>query len=511
MASGDLITRIASEDTSQSILDIVSRMENALVDPSRIDWKSFFEARATGEVFSTKFYTYETSTNPTGEKMNASVGLRAVPSTETIKGADDFANHNAFSYVDCNFICNDAGKRIPTKIQGQNGFSRVGKVDVGILTPQTYWAIEEHYNDGYYIVHFSDKRNAELNMVSTPWCTDPSGNEMGYGIVTKYYAGMIDGILYSSSGIAPKGFVSYESGHKLLRNKGTGYYGSGSERAAYLLCMLWIKYATKNSQTVFRGHVDTANYQYKVAEATTNCDYLILTTANANNLAVGGCVSIGDPGSNTNYDRQLSYMFNILDRVRVKKIEPIAGTSNSKVYVTGGTFTTTSTTMISTEPCYSGETDNILGTDGYVANDGKHSFRLNGVEEGIGSYYISMNELWNKESATVVSYYVRGNAAWSASSVSGYKKVVTFDMGNTNEQWFSDLTMDVNTGVFYPRVYGGGDSVGVGDMQYKGGTGAGLREALQRGSICDGSHAGLAFSSLWGGVSNADWVFSLAV
>ena len=285
MASGDLITRIASEDTSQSILDVVSRMENALVDPSKIDWKSYFAARATGEVFSTKFYTYETSTNPAGVKMNASAGLRAVPSTETVKGADDFANHNAFSYVDCNFICNDAGKRIPTKIQGQNGFSRVGKVDVGILTPQTYWAIEEHYDDGYYIVHFSDKKHEELNMVSTPWCTDPSGNEMGYGIVTKYYAGMIDGILYSSSGIAPKGFVSYESGHTLLQNKGTGYYGSSSERTAYLSCMLWIKHATKGSQTKFRGCVDY-NFQYKVAEATTNCDYLILTTANANNLAV---------------------------------------------------------------------------------------------------------------------------------------------------------------------------------------------------------------------------------
>ena len=204
-------------------------------------------------------------------------------------------------------------------------------------------------------------------------------------------------------------------------------------------------------------------------------------------------------------------MFNILDRVRVKRIEPISGTSNSKVYVTGGTFSATATTMISTEPCYSGETDNILGADGYVANDGKHSFRLNGVEEGIGSYYISMNELWNKESATVVSYYVRGNATWSASSVSGYKKVATFDMGNINDQWFGDLKMDVKTGVFHPRVYGSGDSVGVGDMHWKGGDGAGLREALQRGYLRDGSYAGLASSLLWDGVSNALWRFALAV
>ena len=509
MASGDLITRIASQDTLEEVKEIVTQI-GTYFDASKMDWKSYFNARATGEVYSTKFYTYETDTSPAGVKMNASTGLQCTPSTETTKGTDDFALRNAFSYIDCNFICDDNGVKKPSKIVGQVGFSYTGKFDVGILTPQTYWAIEEHYDDGYYIVHFSDKKHEELNMVSTPWCTDPSGNEMGYGIVTKYYAGMIDGILYSSSGIAPKGFVSYESGHTLLQNKGTGYYGSGSERSAYLFCMLWIKYATKNQQTVFRGCVDY-NFQHKVAEATTNCDYLILTTANANNLVVGGCVSIGDLGSNTNYDRQQSYMFNILDRVRVKRIEPISGTSNSKVYVTGGTFTTTATTMISTEPCYSGETDNILGADGYVANDGKHSFRLNGVEEGIGAWYISMNELWNKESATVVSYYVRGNAAWSASSVSGYKKVATFDMGNTNDQWFGDLTMDVKTGVFHPRVYGSGDSVGVGDMQYKGGGGTGLREPLERGYLWDGSLAGLADSSLWSVVSHAGWDCALAV
>ena len=122
-----------------------------------------------------------------------------------------------------------------------------------------------------------------------------------------------------------------------------------------------------------------------------------------------------------------------------------------------------------------------------------------------------MNELWNKESATVVSYYVRGNATWSASSVSGYTKVGTFDMGNTKDQWFGDLKMDVKTGVFHPRVYGSGDSVGVGDMQLKGGTGTGLREALQRGNLGGGSDDGLAYSNLGGGVSDAYWNYAVAV
>ena len=71
--------------------------------------------------------------------------------------------------------------------------------------------------------------------------------------------------------------------------------------------------------------------------------------------------------------------------------------------------------------------------------------------------------------------------------------------------------MDVKTGVFHPRVYGGGDSVGVGDMHWKGGTGTGLREALERGDLGYGSAAGLAASNLGSGVSNAVWGCAAAV
>ncbi len=111
---------------------------------------------ATGELFSTKFYNYESSTNPAGEKLNASKGLVAVPSTDKVKNQDDFAGRNAFNYIDCNFTMNDSGDKIPVAIKGGNGFSNTGKVDVGIMTPPTYWGKEEF--DGYYIIHFSDTR-----------------------------------------------------------------------------------------------------------------------------------------------------------------------------------------------------------------------------------------------------------------------------------------------------------------------------------------------------------------
>ena len=44
MASGDLITRIASQDTLLDVKELARQIASAVVDASKMDWKSFFEA-----------------------------------------------------------------------------------------------------------------------------------------------------------------------------------------------------------------------------------------------------------------------------------------------------------------------------------------------------------------------------------------------------------------------------------------------------------------------------------
>ena len=497
---------IAMEKTSQEILEMCKIIRTMVTDVEKFDWKNFWANMATGELFSTKFYNYESSTNPAGEKLNASKGLVAVPSTDKVKNQDDFAGRNAFNYIDCNFTMNDSGDKIPVAIKGGNGFSNIGKVDVGIMTPPTYWGKEEF--DGYYIIHFSDTPHPEVGCtIPTPW-TDES---LGYGIVTKYYAGLIDGIAYSSSGNAIYNFVSVQSAIGELEKKGAGYVGSGSERTAYLLCMLWIKYATKNSQKYFRGCVDTGGHQYKVAETGENVNYVVIATAQANNFYVGETISIGTPGTDNNIDRGQTNMNAIAKNVRITAIEAIADTANSKVYVEKTGMTITADTYISSMPLHSGTTDKVLGSDGYVSNDGKHAFKLGGIEEGVGAYFISMNELWNKTTASMVDYYVRPKGvAWSATA-SGWKKVATVDLIDSNDCWIGDIDIDLETGVDYLKTVGTGDSVGVGDMIYKGGTGTGCREALKRGFLGYGGVAGFCCSALWGVVSWAGWDYAFCV
>ena len=373
------------------------------------------------------------------------------------------------------------------------------------MVPLTYWGIQKF--DTYYIVHFATKPHPELECTTvTPWCS----KELGYDILTKYYAGQIDGILYSSSGNAIYNFVSAQSGNTELQKKGTGYHGSGPERTAYLLCMLWMKYATKNSQKVFQG-CTSYNVQTKVAQTGEKANYVVIPTAQANSFYVGTTVSIGDATGHTdNLDRGQAYMRNIADKVKITAIEAISGTDNSRVYVGKQNMTITEDTYISSMPLHAGQTDKVLGVDGYIKNDGKHAFKLGGIEDMVGAYYISMNELWNKTTATTVDYYVRGTAAWS-STAANWTKIATVDLETTDDFWIGDIDIDLSTGVTWFKSKGSGDSVGVGDRQYNGGDGTGWREALRRGSLGRWSNAGFSFAFLGYGVTVAYWGCALCV
>jgi hypothetical protein len=287
--------------------------------------------------------------------------------------------------------------------------------------------------------------------------------------------------------------MSYQYGHTEMQKKGTGYYGSGSERTAYLLCMLWIKYATKNSQNVFLG-CNNYNYEYKTVEETTDVNYVILKTTGAKNFVVGTCIGIVGRGEK---------------RVRVTKIEEINGTENSRVYVDADAFSTAVDVTIATCPSMTGETDNILGVDGFVKNDNKHAYRLGGIEDGIGSWYVSLNEIWSKDTETDVSLYVRGNAVWST-SVGNYTKIASHTFTESGSVWCGDLEIDESTGVAYMRVKGSGSSTGCGDYYYKD-TGTGLREALWRGTLWYGLADGLAVSYWNDGLSHRNWCLAVAV
>ncbi|MDO4275869.1 MAG: hypothetical protein Q4D16_19555 [Eubacteriales bacterium] len=505
------VLQIADKPTLDKILDYTRRIDAGIFNAQSLDWGAYFSSRATGEVFSTKFYKQSVSDTVIGERLNDSVGKTCEPSTDTVKGRDDFAPYNAFWFTDCNFIVNDAGVKIPTYIDGQGGFSRTGKVDVGVLTPPLYYGIQQ-VSDGE-IWHLSDSPHPELGLVLMPHCKDAKGNPLPYGIITKYYAGTIDGVFYSSSGLPVSNFTSYQSLRTAMQKKGAGYTGSGSERSIFLITMLRIKYATSSSQKIFAGYTNYS-YQYKVSQASTG-NYVVLTKAQAANFLIGSVVSIGDPVANTNIDRGNAYMRNLADKVMITKVEAVDATY-SRVYVDAPSMIVTATSYISTMPLYSGQTDSVLGNDGSMTSntDNRHSYKLQGVEDSIGAYMVSSNEVMYKETAEKTIFYAKAGADYTtdlATFQNTWKKIGEFTSTGSADIWIGEINVDLETGAHMIRTIGNGSASGTGDRYYFGGDSIGLREHLSRGSLGSGANAGLSFLNGGNGLSIAWWNCAVCV
>ena len=507
---------VGNLENQEKILDYLTRIYGAVFDTDTVDWGAIFASRATGRLFSTKFYNYSVTQTGIGEFMNDSVGKTCEPSTLEFQGQDDFAWENAFWNVDCNFTIDTNGVKRVTYIRGQSGFKDTGAVDVGVLTPPLYGTIE--YVSGGYIMHFSDKQHPnlrpDLTLELLPWCKDRKGNPMPYGIVTKYYSGLIDGTPYSSSGNPIDNFESYQSTHTKMQTKGTGYIGSGSDRSFYLKWFLWIKYATLNSQTKFQGCTNY-NVQYVVSEAGSGVDYVVLTNSQAAAFYVGATVSIGDPGADpSSTDRGNTNMRNIADKVKVTLIEDHGDGEHMKGHVEKTGMTITATTYISSMPLHSGQTDLVPGQDGQVLNDGKHSFKIQGVEDGIGAYFINVDEIMYKETAEKTILYNRDGGSYQTeleNIQSEWKEIAEFTSAGSADIWIGEEVIDIATGSTFVETIGGGSANGVGDRYYWGGTGTGLREKLERGSLWNGSYAGLSSVAAGGALSDAYWSFAPCV
>ena len=507
---------VGNLENQEKILDYLTRIYGAVFDPDTVDWGAIFSSRATGRLFSTKFYNYSVTQTGIGEFMNDSTGKVCEPSTLELQGQDDFAWENAFWNVDCNFTIDDDGMKHVTYIRGQSGFKDTGKVDVGVLTPPLYGAIE-YVSDGY-IFHFSDKEHPnsrpDLTLTLLPWCKDRKGNPMPYGIVTKYYAGLIDNVPYSSSGNPIDNFESYQTTHTKMQTKGTGYIGSGSDRSFYLKWFRRIKYATLSSQTKFQGCTNY-NAQYVVSEAGSGVDYVVLTNSQAAAFYVGATVSIGDPGADpSSTDRGNTNMRNIADKVKVTLIEDHGDGEHMKVHVEKTGMTITATTYISSMPLHSGQTDLVPGQDGQVLNDGKHAFKIQGVEDGIGAYYINIDEVMDKETAEKTVLYHRNGGDYSndlETIKSTWKKIAEYTNEGSSDIWIGEEIHDIDTGASFIKTKGSGSSTGVGNRFYWGSTSTGAREKLERGNLGVGSGAGLSFVGGWHGLSAASWDFAPCV
>lgn len=495
----------------QNITAAGGGIENAL--------SNFFALRRTGKVYTTRIYKYDTSTSPTGVKMNDNEGLVRKPSTNTVIGQDDYREIGVFMHFPCNFTVDNKGFNHVTALQGQPDFKKTGKVDVGEVTMSAWVGITD--NPEYVDYHYSDSPNEALGLRPMGESINPDGTISPFMIHGKYGAGDIDGVPYSSAGLilangSQKGGkpVSYTGLIAYMRKKGSMYVGTTNWDLFYKQLMMIILYATTNSRSVMAG-CNSYSMQEMAAVAETGVTRVILPKEKANNYIVGSYVSVGDIGSNTNKDRYYAYMHNLAYDVKILKIEPVDDT-NSAIYLDTEPFNTTLTTCISTMPWRTGSTDSVLGSDGspFSNTDNKNPFKIQGIETGYGVYEVLSNvfmDIVTDEDGTPKrDVYICMDASLLTTDMNAaktrYKKVAA-QVTYTAASWkyISKCFVDPALGIMVPTETKAGSTTGFCNGLYTDSGTSGQREWLSLGYLNLGTICGLWILTANIGVGYAHW------
>lgn len=509
------VTKI--ETAGQTQIDLIKQngggVENAL--------SNYFALRRNGKVFTTKIYKWETSTSPVGVKMNANENMVAEPSVGRTEGRDDYAQYGLFHHFTCNFSVDENGFNHVDALEGQIGFTKYGKVQVGEVTMSAWFGIEDTTEAVLY--HYSDSQT-ELTPYPMKESVNPDGTISPFMIHAKYAAGDIDGVPYSSKGLAPangcqatqaRNPVSYTGMITYMHKLGGHYCGTTSWDLFYRQLMMIIKYATTHSQSIMAGCTSYSNQNQNLVEET-GVMRVVLTKAQAAGYVIGSYVSIGDVGSNTNKDRYYSYMHNKAYSVKVTKIEDVDD-SNAAVYVDAPeAFDTTLTTWITTMPWHSGATDEVAGSDGSPNNNtnGKDPYKIQGIETCIGAYEVLGNVVMDivtgPDGNPARDVYVCEDASTLSSNIAtvraNYKKAIA-QVAYTAASWkyITEETTDPNLGIMIPTKVGGGSTTGFADAMYTDAGTSGQREWLALGNLNYGAVAGLWILIAYNGWSGTGW------
>lgn len=487
--------------------------------------EAYYAMRRTGRIYGARVPKFASNPTTTCTRLGDAVDMTYTPSTDTIKGQDDFIDKiPMFDWVHVNYVRDDDGAPRPIAIEGMSNYKATGAVDVGAMQMSFFWkAVDNEDSVDYYV---SDTQREGY----VPWseCVKADGTVLPWCIGSAYLSGTAsDGLLRSQPGLAVALYQSYNNMVTNYQKKGTGYWGAGAERNSFGILMQLIKTTNKSSQATWAGCTNY-NLQFPaVVERTTNEKYFPVTKEQAGKLVVGSAVYVGygeNKNGAVNNDRGIATMRVYADFARITKIEDLDDT-NSAVYldVKEG-FPTAKITLtdslqspvyLSTMPWHSGTTDKVIGKyDGsYLSNtDGKMPYRIQGREYNVGCYEVASDTVLDCHNlggndVLVAPRGVKHSTA-DATIRSTYTKVGMTPGGTVaGDQNVGDVAIDATTGAWYISSYGDSVTQGMGDRVYGVGNQNGTREYLQRGSLWAGSHAGCSFLHCGIGLGGANWVY----
>lgn len=480
-----------------------------------VNLDKFWNFLRTGKKYTVEFNQFDVSHSPLGTKKDDNAGLVCEPSTNIVKGRNDYENKGLFMSIDVNAYVDEQDNYHVTAIKGDGRFKNDGtNGDVYIMAMPGY--IKWYSDENVWGISYSDVMYPGYELIGEAVKLD--GTIRPYLLHARYGAGRNpheNNNLASISGVSPEYVEMSHNGQITeFKKKGTQYSGKTSHDDFYVQLMMWLKYATTISDSVMKG-CQSYYLQYVNLITETGVKRVIITNAEANNLLIGSTVSIGDYGAGSiKIDRELSQNYNIANRVNITNIVDL-GDGNSAVYVDSlNSFDTTLTTTITTYPWNTGACDNVLGQDGspYDNLSGKEPFVINGIEMGIGGYEIIQNKIiYNNntepENYKIQVYVCYDCTKYSTSPTTDYD-LVGYELAQTNQAWeyISKIGIDPNhPSVLVPIEANASSTTGFGDGIYTNTPTTGYREWRSLGHLYLGGLAGLRCLSAGNDLSASGW------
>lgn len=413
---------------------------------------------------------------------------------------DPYVNHGAFTFFKVNGGVDADGTPYVAAIDGDGRFSRTD--DTWIMTPVLY-TLETETDDAVNIT-VSDTR--QPGMKRQPAALLPNGAQRPYMLYAKYALSVdAEGKPRSVSGAQVKRFVSHDTGVSLMKTATTGDSFKTAADDWYVKVMFLLKYATKNSQSVFAG---CTGYDVQISPtvAESNTTRVVVAKGKADQILIGSSMILGTHTGTSN-DRGNGYNYDVFDAATViKKVDVDA--SNTAIYFdVAKPFTTATTYLLSTVPWRAGACDAVEG-DGSPTSctDSKQPFVIQGIELGLGMNEVLGNVLIQYTGTGTVVYVnpdtkneKAGSSPDSALSAGAFP-------GQAAEGWNYGLYCKTVNGLMIQQGTGASTSVGICDGNYKvADTTVGWREWLSLGHLGSGGFAGLWCVSGLSGSGLAGW------
>ena len=483
--------------------------------------KNHFALTPDYDVYTVKFPLWDTSNTCAGEKLDANKDKSITLATDTTEEINNYSD--AWQSFDVNAEVDDEGIRHITAIKGDPNFKDTGAVDVFCLFRTYYQKI--WVEDGYLYISRSFIPRDGFTVV--PQAINKDGTISPYFLIGKYVVGVVDGKYYSSKGLIPAHYMASPVGEGKSNNinysncitdmhKKGKYYSAGlMSDYMHILTTFYLQFATKNTQSIMGGNTNNS-YQYQVSQAESNVSRVILTTTQANNFDIDTYVSVGDPTTNTNHDRNYGYMHSLAYNVKIIGKEVI-DSSHTALLLDHAPINVTTTSWVSTMHEVSGYSDKILGRNGSIGSNTncKHGFVFNGIEIGVGGYEVAGNAFMDiiNDSSDREIYFTNDASKLTgtvATAKTTYKKSDMIIRPQNFNAWnyITEYGFDVKNGLAVPTKSGqsgAGSNVGYADAFHPGDGKSGQREFLLLGSLANGTLAGLACLSGTGGITRGSW------